>query len=327
MLMRTRITVWLPAMVAAAVLVVGLTGSFRAQEGDDHHAAHDKLLRKGLLDAMRRGVYLYNEQRDVVGCSRVFEGALISVKPLLHHHKELQKKIDDALAGIEQPAGWERAFALRAVLDEVADRLGGKAAKDKDGTKDTTLKDKDKDKTDKDKTDKDKVTGDKTDKAAKTDKTDKDKTDKDKADKDKADKPKKDAAAKDLPVRDTSVKDKKDAPAKDGAAKDKQPPPDAGSVRGKVTYQGKPLSIGFVTFVSDKDNRTFSANIQPDGTYALNKGIPVGKYKVVIEKSPSPPDKNQKVVAIPDRFQAAATTPLVVTVNRGQNNLDLQLGD
>jgi len=306
---------WLLPMAAASVLAVAFTGQFSAQPGGEQPepTAQDKMLRKGLLDAMRRGVNLYNEQRDVVGCNRVFEGALYTVKPLLHHHKDLQKKIEDAMANLErQPAGWERAFALRAVLDEVADRLGGKVSgtKDKDGVKDTTLRDKtDKDKTDKDKADKDKPA-----------KTDKDKV----TDKDKATTDKKDGAAKDLPVKDSSVKDKKDAP-KDEGDKDKQAAADTGTVNGKVTFQGKALGTGVVTFVG-ADAKTYSADIQPDGTFAVKKALPAGAYKVTVTKSATPAE-NQQAIEIPSRFTSAETTPLRYTIRRGANTHDVQLGD
>ncbi len=314
--MKLRLATWLLPMAAATVLAVAFTGNFSAQQGGEHepeHAAHDKLLRKGLLDAMRRGVYLYNERGDMAGCTSVFEGALLTIRPLLHH-QDLQKKIDSALANVEQlPPGYQRAFALRGVLDEVADRLAGKSASKE---KDTTLKDKDK--KDKARKDQDKANN-KTDLGV-LDKATTDKASKDKAKKDRATTGKKDAPAKDLPAKDTSVKDKKDAPAKDKQA----PPQDTGTVSGKVTYDGKPLSIGFVTFVG-LDKRTYSANIQPDGTYTLKKGLPVGRYRVTIDKSTSPPAKDQKVIEIPPSYQSADTTPLMVEIVRGKNTADIRL--
>jgi hypothetical protein len=57
-----------------------------------------------------------------------------------------------------------------------------------------------------------------------------------------------------------------------------------GSVEGKVTYNGKNLKGGSVTFVSTEGRQSFAAEIKEDGTYS----VPVmtgGDYKVCVDTS------------------------------------------
>ncbi|AMV25650.1 hypothetical protein VT84_14730 [Gemmata sp. SH-PL17] len=51
---------------------------------------------------------------------------------------------------------------------------------------------------------------------------------------------------------------------------------------GKVSYNGKALKGGFVTFVAAGEGPTFSATIQEDGTYTM-PGVLAGEYKVCVE--------------------------------------------
>jgi hypothetical protein len=57
-----------------------------------------------------------------------------------------------------------------------------------------------------------------------------------------------------------------------------------GSVTGKVTYNGKPLKGGSVTFVSDEGGQSASGEIGETGTYTVPK-ILGGKYKVCVDTS------------------------------------------
>ena len=67
-----------------------------------------------------------------------------------------------------------------------------------------------------------------------------------------------------------------------------------GEVSGKVTYQGKPLPGGQVTFVTSK-GYTFNAVIDPEGNY--KRSVPVGEARVLVDNrmllksnEPSKPD-------------------------------------
>lgn len=57
-----------------------------------------------------------------------------------------------------------------------------------------------------------------------------------------------------------------------------------GSVSGKVTFQGKALKGGGVTFVSTDGSRSVAGTIGPDGTYKVPE-IFGGSYKVTVENN------------------------------------------
>ncbi|HEV3144615.1 MAG TPA: hypothetical protein VGZ47_12070 [Gemmataceae bacterium] len=56
--------------------------------------------------------------------------------------------------------------------------------------------------------------------------------------------------------------------------------PSKSDVKGKVTYNGKPLEKGEVTILSAKGTTHFGA-IQPDGSYVVS-GVPTGAAKVKV---------------------------------------------
>ena len=57
-----------------------------------------------------------------------------------------------------------------------------------------------------------------------------------------------------------------------------------GTVAGKVTFQGKALKGGGVSFVSVDGDRSYAASIAPDGSYKVNE-IRGGRYKVTVENN------------------------------------------
>ncbi len=93
-------------------------------------AAQDKPLDRKTVDThvfntlrgiINHGADLFNEpNNDHNGCYRLYEGALIAVKPFLDHRPDLQKAIDDGLNSARtMPRLPDRAFALRGVIDKV----------------------------------------------------------------------------------------------------------------------------------------------------------------------------------------------------------------
>lgn len=113
----------------ALLLVVGsvvVTAAGAAQEpAAPKHGAGD--LNQALRDVINVGAKLFNDNADYVGCYRVYQGALLSVKPFLPG--EMQQKIDASIAKAEQmPLFSDRAFELRKTIDEVraaAKQAGG----------------------------------------------------------------------------------------------------------------------------------------------------------------------------------------------------------
>src|SRR6266568_6000175 len=80
----------------------------------------DRRLADSLRDVINIGAKIYNENGDVEGCYRVYEGALTTALPLLDHRPELKRSVEDALARARKlPAVEDRAIALRGALDAI----------------------------------------------------------------------------------------------------------------------------------------------------------------------------------------------------------------
>lgn len=105
----------LPAAAAALALAALLTSATSAAD-----PAFDKTLRDSLAVVHNKGADLYNTAKDYAGAYRVYEGALLTVKPLLGHRAATQKAIDDGLAAAGKEADPARkAFVLHETIEKV----------------------------------------------------------------------------------------------------------------------------------------------------------------------------------------------------------------
>ncbi len=68
--------------------------------------------------------------------------------------------------------------------------------------------------------------------------------------------------------------------------------PKLGELHGKVTYQGKDVTVGTVSLRSD-DGQTANGVINKDGTYVIEK-VPVGKTMKVAVGTPRAEGKNER---------------------------------
>lgn len=92
---------------------------------------------------------------------------------------------------------------------------------------------------------------------------------------------------------------------------DTPPPPAPGTLKGKVTLNGKPLGDGTVTLV-DKDNKSTEGKVK-DGSYEI-KEVKTGDYKVGI--------KGDGVAA---RYTDPTKSELTISVKSGSNTKDFDL--
>lgn len=124
-------------------------------------------------------------------------------------------------------------------------------------------------------------------------------------------------------------------------------------VSGKVTYEGKPVTSGYVAFYS-ADGQTVTGRIDDEGQYTVSKA-PVGDVKVAVfttdpaqkpprqllangkqgggpSKGKAPPEEETmepvragKFVAIPSRYKDPEQSGLNFTVKSGPQTIDLDL--
>jgi hemoglobin len=105
-------------MTLSACVVV-LSGTLLRVEAQGDSKAADKLIFDTLRDVINKGADLYNGG-DWNGCYRLYEGALMTLKPALGHRPALQKAIDDGIARARANAALDRrAFDLRTVIDTI----------------------------------------------------------------------------------------------------------------------------------------------------------------------------------------------------------------
>lgn len=121
-------------------LLFGLGGVFPINADDMKLSpgAVDERLNMIIYDTVTLGTDLYNHGNQE-GCQRLYQGALMSIVPMLDHRPELKKM---AMEKLERARGMgmvsEKAFAMRELLDMIRqevkpkkplwDRLGGEPA-------------------------------------------------------------------------------------------------------------------------------------------------------------------------------------------------------
>jgi hypothetical protein len=115
--------------------------------------------------------------------------------------------------------------------------------------------------------------------------------------------------------------------------------PGMAPVSGKVTYNGKPVPKGTITFASTKEGgRNATGELDPEGNYKLQTEQPgdgalLGDYNVTIyahdepildyiPKKPIPPK-----ILTPTKYEKPETSGLKATVKSGSNKFDFDLTD
>ncbi len=114
---------WTAPMLGGCLLVAVL--SAEGVRGQDKPPATvdrtelDSAIYKTLRTVINQGADLYNSG-NWGGCYRLYEGSLLTVRPLLGHRPELKREIDDALVNAARsPQEADRAFVLRKVIDKI----------------------------------------------------------------------------------------------------------------------------------------------------------------------------------------------------------------
>lgn len=112
------------AIAAGAIFLVAITRC-EAQAPAAPSKEMDAGAHRAAVDVIGRGVPLFNSGNRE-GCYRLYEGALVALRPFVDGRPELAAMIDAKLeaAGAAPTAG-DKAYALRAALDEVVRQCGG----------------------------------------------------------------------------------------------------------------------------------------------------------------------------------------------------------
>lgn len=108
-----------------------------------------------------------------------------------------------------------------------------------------------------------------------------------------------------------------------GSGRDTTP---TGTVTGKVTLGGQPLSSVIVEFFSSELGAGSMGVTQEDGTYKTDGTLPIGKYAVTV--NPQPPEPGQpenKSNQVPKKYISAKTSGLEFEVTGGANVIDIAL--
>jgi hypothetical protein len=106
-------------------------------------------------------------------------------------------------------------------------------------------------------------------------------------------------------------------------------------VRGTVTYRGRPVTTGTVTFVPDQPGPAASGEIRPDGTYVLSTdgraGAVPGRHTVMIvsleDNAGRLPEERQPLPAllVPEKYGNNRRSGLTAEVREGENGIDFHL--
>jgi hypothetical protein len=87
---------------------------------------------------------------------------------------------------------------------------------------------------------------------------------------------------------------------------------ESGTIEGKITFDGSPVTKGKVSFHPEK-GKPVSADLQADGSYSA-KGVPVGQMRITVESKETP-----------KKFANPNTSGLTVEVKKGKQVYDIAL--
>jgi len=103
-----------------------------------------------------------------------------------------------------------------------------------------------------------------------------------------------------------------------------------GTVSGKVTYKGQPVTSGEVQFIDQSKGLGASGKLDGSGNYTLEGQLPAGTYKVYIQPpipEQLPPGQKPKpsTFTVPLKYQNADTTTMTKEVKAGKNDVTIEV--
>jgi hypothetical protein len=113
--------------------------------------------------------------------------------------------------------------------------------------------------------------------------------------------------------------------------------PAVGEVSGQVTFMGKPVFEGTITFINPTTGYVAEASLHKDGSYVVQTpegGLVVGEYLVMVNplryvdtSNPrTPPSPVERPAPnIPGKYRNQGRTPLRATVQKGPNMFNFNM--
>ena len=113
--------------------------------------------------------------------------------------------------------------------------------------------------------------------------------------------------------------------------------PTVGQVSGTVTFRGKPVTDGTITFINPTTGFAAEAGLSKDGSYVVKTpegGLVVGDYIVMVNpliyvdaSNPrTPPSPVERPASnIPEKYRNQGRTPLRAAVQKGPNTFNFDM--
>lgn len=105
-------------------------------------------------------------------------------------------------------------------------------------------------------------------------------------------------------------------------------------IKGKVTYQGAPVTEGIVTFVNVAGNAGGQIDIKSDGTFELTKLLPQGEYLVAVVPpqvdapstgSTAPGKIAKQVKNIPPTYRSTTSSNIKFEIKGGKADVNIDM--
>src|SRR5262245_29574458 len=98
---------------------------------------------------------------------------------------------------------------------------------------------------------------------------------------------------------------------------------DRAVVSGTVTYQGKPVTGGVITFTGANGD-TEQGMLRDTGAFYV-ENAPVGENKVTVDPEQIKPELGSRYIKLPAKYLKPETTDVTVKVEAGTNKADITL--
>ncbi len=101
--------------------------------------------------------------------------------------------------------------------------------------------------------------------------------------------------------------------------------PETGEVKGKVTFDGRTVTVGSISFTTDDGVHTTGANIQSNGSFEFEEGVVVGTHVVEYEPPFAEDEEDEGWEQAKDFLECNVAWDFRAKVVAGENTIDIKL--